>query len=308
MRAFRLLVISVVALGVLGFGPAVASGQGTGVKRPAPVPVDSGTVEVRLVDGSTLYGTVESEIEGVVRLILMSGDVIELRRERIQYARPLVGSVVSGEVWRPDPNATRLFFGPTGRSLAQGAGYVSVYELVAPFVALGVTDRVTLAAGTPLFFGTGGERPFWFAPKVQVIRDERLNVSAGVLHFLMVGGESYDDCLSCHQDPTNFGVAYAVGTLGDSNAAVTAGAGVGYSGTDFADNAVLMLGGEARTSRSIKLLTENYLFAGEDFALLSGGLRFFGEKLTADLGLAIPVAADMDGFFAFPLVSFVYNW
>lgn len=38
-----------------------------------------------------------------------------------------------------------------------------------------------------------------------------------------------------------------------------------------------------------------------------GGFRLFGERLSADLALMVPVGTDGETF-AFPLVNFVWNW
>ena len=80
---------------------------------------------------------------------------------------------------QPDANTTRLFFAPTGRTLAQGEGYVGVYEAVLPFVQVGITNGITLGGGTPLFFGLESGHPFWLTPKVAIVRGPRVNVAAG---------------------------------------------------------------------------------------------------------------------------------
>lgn len=294
MGEFPRLTAAIFILALGAGGPTVASAQDT-LPSPRSVPVDTGSVEVRLVDGSTLYGRVVGESEDVVRLLLISGDTIELRRERIQSIRALQGNVVDGKVWLPDPNGTRLFFAPTGRSLPRGSGYFSVYELIVPFLAVGVTDRFTIAGGTPLIFGSG-DRVFWLAPKLQLVRSERVQAGVGLLHFFFIGGGD-----------SSVGIAYAASTFGDPDQALTAGAGMPYDSGDLANQPVFLLGGEKRVSRRIKLITENYFFPGDGVAVLAAGPRFFGENLTADVGLAAPVGLN-DSFFAFPLVSFVYNW
>jgi hypothetical protein len=72
-----------------------------------------------------------------------------------------------------------------------------------------------------------------------------------------------------------------------------------------------MLGGELRAGRSTKLITENYLIPGFDGgqgSILSGGIRFFGEQLSADLGIAVS-PTDCEGDFCWiPLVNFVYSF
>ena len=66
-----------------------------------------------------------------------------------------------------------------------------------------------------------------------------------------------------------------------------------------------MLGGDLRVSRGLKLMTENYFAPNvDDGALLAFGVRFLGERLSADLGLALPTGIG----FALPLVNFVYSF
>ena len=64
-----------------------------------------------------------------------------------------------------------------------------------------------------------------------------------------------------------------------------------------------LLGGEARVSRSVKVITENYIWK-DGHGIVSAGVRFFGERLSADLALAVPIGAD--GVYTFPLINFVY--
>ena len=65
-----------------------------------------------------------------------------------------------------------------------------------------------------------------------------------------------------------------------------------------------MIGGERRLSRRLKLITENYIVGGD--AVVSGGIRFLGESLSADIGLITPLVSD--GFYAFPMVNFVWKF
>jgi hypothetical protein len=212
--------------------------------------------------------------------------------QRISQAR---GRLVDGAFWRRDPNQTRLFFGPTARTLPEGDGYLSVFELFFPIVAVGVNDRVTLAGGTPLFFFSGsGGHPFWFAPKVGLVQDDRIEVAVGVLALFGTGSTE------------SVGIVYGISSFGDPDGGVHLGAGWGYDRGDLASRPALMLGGETRIGPSTKLITENYLFPS-DGGVISAGIRFFGERLSADLGLATPVG-DGAGTFIFPLVNFSWSW
>jgi hypothetical protein len=253
------------------------------------------TQEVMLVGGTEYLGRV-IDAGDPMRFQLLSGDVLELAHSRILCVRPVEGTRRDGQFWAEDPNTTRLFFGPTGRALQQGDGYISVFMIIMPMVAYGVTDRITVAGGTPLFFGEGVNPVLWLAPKVEVVRTPTFRGSAGVLAFFSPG------------ERESLGVLYGVGTFGrTTDSAATFGAGWGYSTeSGVFSTPALMAGFESRVSRRIKLVSENYLIAEEGVGLISFGPRFIGDRLAADLGLAAPVGSG--GFFVFPLINFVYNW
>jgi hypothetical protein len=250
------------------------------------------TDELVLRDGTRAYGRVERVDGGLVTFMTTAGAAIQVQAAQIVSVHPVSGRVVAGEFLRADPNPTRLFFGPTARSLKQGAGYAGVYEILLPFVQVGLTDRISFGAGTPLIFGSGSAHPFWITPKVQVYASELVQASAGVMHFLNVG------------DGT-LGIAYVVGTRGTADSAVTGGVGYAYDRSYSSNNgaAVAMIGGEHRVSRGMKILTENYIFNGG--GILMGGVRWLGERFSADLALVVPTGGGTT--VAFPLVNVVYS-
>ncbi len=292
-RRASVVVVSLMATS-LAAGSNVLAEDGVGGPSVA-VEVAPGDViqELNLGDGSRLYGRVE-EIDGA-RIVFrtVSGVRLELTRDEIRELRQVRGQVREGDFRPQDPNRTRLFFGPTARSLPRGRGYLGVYELVMPFVQVGVTDRITLGGGTPLIFGGGGDsHPFWFTPKVQLVRGERTQLAAGVMHFVFTGDE----------EPV--GIAYGVVTHGTPDASLTAGFGYGYASSGRG-SWIGMVGGDKRLGRSVKLLAEGYLWQ-EGEGILMGGVRFFGTRLSADLGVAAYL--DGDDSFVFPVVNVVWTF
>lgn len=282
---------------LLACAPRVAAAtDGASSQDAAPqVVITPGDVTDELVlrDGTRAYGRVQSVDGGLVTFVTTAGASIQVQAPDIVSVRPVIGRVVAGEFWPADPNPTRLFFGPTGRSLKKGAGYVGVYEILLPFVQVGVTDRISVGAGTPLVCCLGGEQPFWITPKVRVYAGESVQASAGVMHFLNVGDG-------------NFGIAYVVATRGTADSAVTGGVGYAYDRSYNRTNgaAVAMIGAEHRFTRRVKTLTENYVFDGG--VILTGGVRWMGERFSADLGLVVPT--DWGSAVAFPLVNVVYSF
>lgn len=263
---------------------------GAGVPAPESVEQEITLYELVLRDGSRLYGTIEREDSSEVVFKTQSGASVTAGRADIQTLRKVTGTLAKGEFMPPDPNATRLFFAPTGRSLRRGQTYLGVYEFVMPFVQVGVTDRFSIGGGTPLVFGLDeGERPFWITPKLQIAKTSSTDVAVGVLHAFNAGGDGG-------------GVAYVVGTSGTSRGSFTAGGGLAY-GNDGGRSGIVMLGGERQLRRNLKVMSENYIWKNGN-GVASGGVRFFGERLSADLAIGFPIGTDE--FFAFPIVNFVY--
>ena len=246
--------------------------------------------ELILKDGSRLFGRIERETDQEVVFRTQSGATITAPRQEIVSLKLVKGRVERGEFVRTDMHRSRLFFAPTGRSLEKGQVSVGVFEFMAPFVQVGVTDRLLGRWRHAACLRDRGLRPAVLGhTEVPDPQTEKVQAAVGVLHvFDTSEGDSA-------------GIAYGVGTFGSSDNAITAGAGMAYSGDSR--GGIVMIGGERRVHRNIKLITENYIWQGGD-GIVSAGVRFMGERLSADLGLAMPIGAD-EGF-VFPVVSFVY--
>ncbi|HYW06014.1 MAG TPA: hypothetical protein VE913_03605 [Longimicrobium sp.] len=262
----------------------------------APLPVAGDTVrQITLSDGSVIYGRIESADGDRVVIVTTAGARVEVARANVRSVTLARGRVRNGEMWREDPNPTRLFFAPTGRNLRAGEGYFGVYELFFPFVTFGVTDRITIAAGTPVIPDLIAEFAY-VAPKLQLVASPKTNIAVGAFAFLSA------------EETGAAGILYGVGTFGGADNALTVGGGLPFaSGEGILDTGVFMLGGETRIARGAKLLTENYFVPGESGAVISGGVRFFGEGLSADFGLAGFIGdGGLEG--PLPVLNFVYSW
>jgi len=264
------------------------------VAAPVAAPADT-IYEFILRDGSRLYGTVVSEDAERIVVLTTSGARVEVPRAQIERRRVAAGTARDGQYWGEDPNLSRLFFTSTARPLPKGEGYVSSFMLFFPFVAYGVTDRFTMAGGTPIIPEAIG-RVFYLAPKYTVAQRDRASYAVGALGFFS------------SRDEGSVGVVYGSGTWGTSDNAVTAGAGWGYasdgSTVDLASKPVLVLGLERRVGRRTKLVSENWFAAGSSSRFVSGGVRFIGDRISADLGLG----AFGEGGCCVPLVNFVWNF
>jgi hypothetical protein len=248
--------------------------------------------ELTLKDGTRVQGYLEQDTPERVTLRTVGGARLEVPRADVVSLKPADGRIQDGRYLRADANPTRLFFGPTGRAVKKGEGYVGTYQAILPFVQYGITDRISIGGGTPIFFGAGS-LPFWVTPKVQVYNSPRVSSSIGVIHFLNIDGN-------------NLGIAYSATTIGTTDDALTVGLGWAYDRDERdSDGApVLMIGGETRVSPRTKLITENYIFDGGGF--VSGGVRFLGESLSADFGILVPL--NVGQLIGLPIVNFVWKF
>lgn len=267
--------------------------------RPPAAAADSVT-ELRLRDGSVLYGQVVEESAERVVFVTTSGSRLEIARGEVTSIRRVLRRA-SGAVWPEDPNRTRLFFTSTARGLEKGEGYVSSFMLFFPFVAYGITDQITIAGGTPILPGVIGE-VFYLAPKVTVYEREKLSFAVGALGFFVTD----------EVDAGSIGIVYGASTIGGRDRALTLGAGWGYiagaAENDVSRDPVFMIGGEQRISRRVKLITENWLAfgSGGPDGLISAGFRFIGDRLSADLGFGGAIGES--NACCLPLVNFVYSF
>jgi hypothetical protein len=254
---------------------------------------------VEMRDGSVYIGHIVRQDDAVVVLRTLGGDELTLQRQNIVRMRRVEGELVDGAFMRYDPHRSRLLFAPTARPVHAGTGYVSVYYLFFPFVAYGVTENVTIAGGISLL--PASVQLAYIAPKVSFYDGERFGFGAGVFAGRLVG---FDDDMELG----GFGIVYGMGTIGGERGAVTGGVGFGFYDGEFSGKPALMLGADHQLSNSLKLITENYIYTGEPgHPLISGGIRFFAERLAADFSLiTTPEAWKEGGWPAFPMISFAY--
>ncbi len=255
---------------------------------------DSTQIQILTVDdGSTFMGRIieigEEEIKFETKHGIMTISVFEITDIKLVSDDQLK----EGKYWFPNPNSSRLFFAPTGRMLKQGEGYFADYFIFFPTITFGVTNNITLGGGFSILPGVDlDEQVLLFTPKVGVKTSKKMDLAIGALIVKL-------------PESTSAGILYGVSTFGSLDNSITVGLGYGYFDDELADKPIVVLGGETRTSRNISLVTENWLVPEKDTPILSFGLRFFGEKLSADFALIFPLE---DKVITFPYIDFVYKF
>lgn len=231
------------------------------------------TVTLILQDGSALVGRIlEEDAES---LTFQTEGGIELRIERVQVAS--VRRTTRAR--RDDPNDSRLMLAPTGRQLRKGDGYFSDHYVLFPGFGYGLTDWLSIGGGVSVVPGVGlDEQLFYVSPQVGRRVSERFALAGGAL---VAGSGDYQAAL-----------LFGVGTFGGPGASLTLGLGVGgtrengYERFRWRDRPILLLGGSARLSDRLALVSENWILVGEPVSQQPIGLalRFLGDRLSADVG------------------------
>lgn len=278
---------------LLSLAAAPASAQQPSPRADLRIP-DSTEVQVLLTrDGTRFVGRIVEVGADSITFESRAG-VLRLARANIAALETMPRARLrEGDVWFPNPNATRLLFAPTGRMLPRGESYVSNTWIFFLGYAGGVTDRITLGGGLSVVpLDDFSDNIFFVTPKVGLYQSERVNVAAGAL-VGWAGGEG-----------EAAGILYGVSTFGSPDRSVTVGGGYGFAAGDFGSEPVFMVGTDQRLSRRIGFVSENYVVGGED-PVISYGLRFMGERMTFDLAFFNALGEDMI-FPGIPWIDFAF--
>lgn len=235
---------------------------------------------IKLRDGSSVLGRITQSWGDSARVESMAG-VLMLRLASVSSVKLVrATSIHDGAYWPDDPNATRLFFAPTGRMLKKGEGYIANHWLFLMDGYKGVTDRFTLGGAMSLIPSDDflKNNVYFISPKVAITQSERVNTAAGV----WMGTAPFVN--DATDDLTTFGIAYGVATLGGDNGAFTFGGGYGFAEGKLARNPMLMVGGTKRLSRRVAFVSENWLFPNTDNPVVSAGIRTIGDNVSWDFG------------------------
>lgn len=294
MKSNRIgLSLAFALVAAVAVAPSLSAQDTTARTRERLRVVDSTKIQVIIMrDGSSLVGRIVSVSADSVEFQMGIGRVAVAVRDIREISETESGRMHEGEYWFPNPNSTRLFFAPTGQMLKRGEGYFADYELFFPGFAIGVTDNLSLGGGVSIVPAGLDEQVYYVTPKVGMSFSDRVHIAAGVLFAGTGGGTG--------------GIGYGVGTFGDGDASATLGLGYGFAGGDIESKPVAMLGGEKRVSRRMALVSENYLLPISDNNIVySFGVRFMGEKLTADLAI---FNVSGSGIIGLPFVDFVFKF
>jgi hypothetical protein len=281
------------------------------VRAQDPAPRDSAAADsarmslLRTRDGSLFLGRLIRATADSIYFASVGGPIAVPRSIVVELREVDQGAMRAGVYWPPNPGDTRLFFAPTGRMLEKGEGYFSdTYLFFLNFVG-GVTSRFTMGGGFSIFPTSDfSNNVFYVTPKLGLVASPNVNVAVGALVGFL-GADLLDDGSGLG----TFGIMYGVSTFGSADGSITLGTGFGFAGGEVTDRPLIMLGGEKRIARRTSLVTENYVVPGESPAIVSYGLRFFGDRLSVDFAFVNLFGGDQDPIFpGIPYVAFAVRF
>jgi len=244
--------------------------------------------KITLLGGFEMTGTVRSVTPDTVK-IKTKYKTFNVPQEQITTIEDLqlIRTDSTRVIFKPDPNESRLFIGPTGKTLKAGHGYVSTAvfipwftALVFPFGNVGITDYINLGAGASLY-----PPMFYVAPKVRALHSKYVDVSIGLAY-----AQTYS-FLDIETD-NNFGLLYGVSTFGTDKYSISVGSGMIYgidwehgNGIYIHPYPLFMLSIEARSVEDSKFISENWITFGREgrlSAVFSGGFRIINGNFAID--------------------------
>lgn len=257
-------------------------------QRPLP-PVDSTAVILfRLTNHKTHKGRVVAADDTSLTVVTLAWATLVLPRRSIDEWYRLHGTVTPAGFRPTDLTTHRLVYGPTARTVSRGVRYLADYDVFILAGGYGVTDRVMLSAGALLLenidsAGKSGASGLAFADgRVGLARGRRVAVAVGAF-WGSLGNEGGG----------SVGAGYGVVTLGGNDHAVTVLGGYPFASRSFEKAAIVMLGGEIRVGRRLKLMTENWKFPQISRIASVYGVRWLGDDFSVEVGFGAVPSLDL---------------
>jgi hypothetical protein len=248
---------------------------------------------VETADGQVVIGTLVSENEQEIVLDTRELGQVTIERNNIQSMEKVDPSRIrEGQYWFRNPQSTRYLFAPNAIGIPKGEGYYQNTWILLNNVNYGVTDNLSLGAGTvPVFLFGANALPFWVLPKVSVSPTDRFHLAGGAV----LGG------VLAEEENVGVGVFYGSATVGSRDHNATVSLGYGYSNGEVSSSPVINVSGMTRIGRTFYLISENYVLPVEGGGtVVSAGLRWAPRNFAVDFALFRPVGEDTDGFIAAP--------
>jgi hypothetical protein len=259
----------------------------------------SNPVIIYMKNGSIIKGSIYEKTKDSICIKTDDLGVLYLSNDQVKR----IGGnenweIDEGVVTFNDPNTTRAFIMPTGNMLPAKGGYIADYELIFFSAAYGITDWLMINGGLLLLPISPENQLLNFGIKTLIAKPtENISIAAGIQVLKIPDAENLPS------------LGYGVISFGDADKKFSIGAGAGFDLKKSRDAYFGMaVSGETRTSKSTKIMAEFWYLKDAGFSPLILGIRFFGSRLSGDIGLLYPIGAELSSPIGFPVVNLVYNF
>lgn len=255
-------------------------------------PVDStAVIAFRLTDHSKRRGRVVAADDTSLTVATLAPAPEVLPRRSIADWDRLHGTLTPAG-FRPTDLAThRLFFGPTARTIPRGGRSLADHDVFLVAGGYGVSDRVMLSAGTSL--GEGFDSTGHSTGTGLAFADGRVGLARGRHTAVAVG--AFWGWAGLDRAHGSVGAGYGVVTLGSNDHAVTVLGGYPFASRSFEKKAIVMLGGETRVGRRLKLMTEMWKLPQINRVAGIYGVRYLGDEFSVEVGGGAVVVMSVAG-------------
>ncbi len=275
------MIYTIVLISLFLFSQTLSAQQDTTGTKP---------VLIELKDGSKITGNILEETENM--LVVKTAEELEIKipKNKIASRKILSHEPITPKNEIRDYNRHRLLISPTGRNIKKGDVYIADYELFLPIVGIGITDIFSVSGGITLIPGIKNQLIF-LSPKFTPIQYEDFYGSVGLI-FAGVFGESFGTLI------------YASTSFGGEDFSATLGYGTAIFGEEIFKASTIMFGGDAKISRSTKIIVDNMYYVFSEEGLSSLGFRIFGEHLSGEFGLIYPWSFSHSSY-GFPFIPWL---
>lgn len=289
------------------------------------------TYVVKLTDETSFMGVLVSMTDSTYSFqTKLAGQITVYKSQVSEIKLTQRSSLHSGKYWFANPNATRYFFSPSALNLKGGEGYYQNNYILLNSIYVGIADYVTIGGGFEFFSMFTPESPgplYFLTLKGGAPVTKNLHLGAGILFAGVpssIGSENVDY--------DHLGIGFGLVTYGNTDHNLTFGFGKGFENGKTAERPVFTISGMTRVSKKFSFVSENWLIPAtkeesvpeynstynttyytsrrmNTYPLyFSYGFRFFGEKLSVDLGFINSAEIAKAIFIGIPYVDFVVKF
>ena len=194
--------------------------------------------------------------------------------------------------WPINQYAHKNIVGSTGYGLKKGDFFFQNYLLGFNQFAYGVTDKFSIGGALELFsLGAEIEEEKYYTPGFAISPRFSIPVNPNKVN-LSIGG-----LIAEIPDTDNFldiGVLFGQITVGSPDRNFSFGFGFGFAEGEFVSEPAITIAGNWRLSKSISLMTENWIFPALDGGFYTLGVRWLRKRLSWDFAI-VTVASEEEG-------------